>query len=333
VDEARIRAAADALREAEASLLLLGDRALRAEGLELASRIAQKTGVRFMAQGSSARVARGAGRVAIERVPHPVDLALNALAGARHIVLVGATPPVAFFAYPGKPSELAEPGSEIHTLAEPAEDQLDALARLADALDAHGAPILSPLTRPEIPRTAALDPTAIGAVLGSLLPDNAIVCDESITTGRNFFTSTHGAPPHDWLQLSGGAIGLGIPLATGAAIACPDRQVITLQADGSGMYTLQGLWTQARERLKVLTCIWSNRSYATLRGELANVGARNPGPAALGMLSLDDPALDWTSLARGLGVEAVRAVTVDGFADAFSAGLRANGPFLIEVVF
>jgi acetolactate synthase I/II/III large subunit len=158
-----------------------------------------------------------------------------------------------------------------------------------------------------------------------------VVCDESVTTGRGFFPLTRGAAPHDWLQITGGAIGLGIPLATGAAVAVPDRKVINLEADGSGMYTLQALWTQAREQLDVLTVIWANRSYAILRGELANVGARNPGRKALDMLSLDNPALDWVSLAKGMGVEGKRVTTIDAFADAFRAALRRRGPFLIEV--
>lgn len=158
-----------------------------------------------------------------------------------------------------------------------------------------------------------------------------MICDESITTGRNFFALTRDAAPHSWLQLSGGSIGLGIPMATGAAIACPGRKVINLQADGSGLYTAQALWTQARERLDVVTLIWSNRSYAILRAELANVGAHNPGPKALGMLSLDNPAIDWVSLARGFGVEGRRVETLEDFIAAFRHGLDTPGPHLIEV--
>jgi acetolactate synthase-1/2/3 large subunit len=169
-------------------------------------------------------------------------------------------------------------------------------------------------------------------VVGALLPDDAIVCDESVTTGRSFFSETHSAPPHDWLQLTGGSIGLGIPLAVGAAIACPGRQVVALQADGSALYTVQGLWTQARENLKVLTCIWSNRSYAILRNELTAVGVQQPGQSAIDMLSLDRPAIDWVRLAQGLGVDARRVETVEDFSRIFQAGLAADGPFLIEVV-
>ncbi len=331
VDESEVRAAGEALREGARTLLLLGDRAVRAEGLELAMRIAQRTGARRMAQTSNARMERGVGRPAVERVPYPVDAALQALADFDTIILVGATPPVAFFGYPGKPSELAPPHCRILTLAAPHEDQIDALARLAEAVAAPRRISIPAAERPDLPPDGPLTPTGIAAVLGALIPEQAIICDESVTTGRAFFGQTHGARPHDWLQLTGGSIGLGIPMSVGAAVACPDRKVITLQADGSGLYTVQGLWTQAREKLDVLTCIWSNRSYAILRGELSAVGARNPGPAALNMLSLDQPAIDWVSVARGFGIDARRVSSIREFADVFEAALRP-GPFLIEVV-
>ena len=185
-------------------------------------------------------------------------------------------------------------------------------------------------SRPPLP-TGPLTPARIADVLGALLPEGAIVVDESVTTGRSFFRYTDGSAPHTWLQLTGGAIGLGVPMATGAAVACPDRRVVNLQADGSALYTAQCLWTQARERLDVLTLIWSNRAYAILRAELANVGA-NPGRKALDMLSLDDPPLDWVALAKGYGVEAVRVETVAALADAMREGLKRRGPFLVEVM-
>ncbi len=329
--EEALRAAAEALRSGEPALLFLGHQAVRARGSALAARIAARTGARFLAQGSNARMERGAGRVPIERLPYAVDLALAGLAEVKHLILVGAPPPVAFFAYPGKPSEFAPAACRIHRLAAPAEDQIDALERLAEAV---GAPAEAPLRDPpgpELPK-GPLSPETIGRVLGALIPENAVVCDESITTGRNFFPMTHGAPPHDWLQLTGGAIGEGIPLAIGAGVACPDRKVINLQADGSALYTAQGLWTQARENLDVLTLVWANRSYAILRAELANVGAENPGRKALDMLSLDDPAIDWVSLAKGYGVEARRAETLEELIAAFRAGLARRGPFLVEVV-
>ena len=333
VDQAAVRDTADLLAHGSATLLLIADVGLRADALAWASRLAQKTGCRVMAPGANARVERGAGRVSIGRIPYPVEQALQVLAGVKHLVLVGAAPPVAFFAYPGKPSVTTPPDCQIHTLAEPHEDLADALERLADAVGATKTkPMLAAHKVPEMPADQRLTPETIGAVVGALIPEGAIIVDESVTTGRNFFATTEGAPPHDWLQLTGGAIGEGMPLAVGAAVACPDRKVINLEADGSGMYTLQALWTEAREKLNVLTIIWANRAYRILRGELANVGAENPGRKAHDMLSLDDPALDWVSLARGCGVDGVRVATSDDFARAMKAGIAHNGPFLIEVV-
>ena len=329
VEAEAVTHAAVALRSGESAVLFLGDVAVRGEGRRLAARIAARTGATLMAATSNARVDRGAGTVPIERLPYPVDGARAALADVRHLVLVGTPAPVAFFAYPGKPSTLAPPTCDVLALARPEDDQIDALARLAEAVGADADAPLPRGERPALP-TGALDQDTIGYVIGALLPEGAIVCDESVTTGRNFFRATHAAAPHTWLQLTGGAIGLGIPMATGAAVACPDRKVINLQADGSALYTAQALWTQARERLDVLTLIWSNRAYAILRHELAGVGA-NPGRKALDMLSLDDPAVDWVALARGYGVEATRVETLAGLIDAMRAALPRRGPFLIEV--
>jgi acetolactate synthase-1/2/3 large subunit len=330
VSEDALCEAVAALRSGEPTLLLLGDRSLRANGLACAARIAAATGARVMAQTSNARMERGAGRLSVERLPYPVDLALAALKDVKHLILIGSTAPVAFFAYPGKPGELTREGCAIQALARPEEDQIDALERLADTLGAPAVPPTEPVSRPALP-SGPLNPDTIALVLGALLPENAIICDESITTGRNFFAATYAAPPHDWLQLTGGAIGLGIPLATGAAVACPDRKVINLQADGSALYTAQALWTQARENLDILTLVWANRSYAVLRAELANVGAENPGRKALDMLSLDNPPVDWVSLAKGFGVEARRVETLEDFVRAFQAGLARKGPYLVEV--
>ncbi|HLI10419.1 MAG TPA: acetolactate synthase large subunit [Alphaproteobacteria bacterium] len=332
VTAAAIDAAARRLRNGEPTLILLGGAALRAEGLALAQRIAAKSGARLLAQMSNARLERGAGRVAIERVPYPVDHALATLKEVRQLILVGARAPVAFFAYPGKPGALTPPGCDIQCLATPQEDAIGALAALAEAIGAPRQNTIPTPPRPPLPSGGPITSEAIAATLGALLPEGAIVCDESVTTGRGFFPMTAGAAPHDWLQLTGGAIGEGMPLALGAAVACPGRKVINLEADGSGMYTLQSLWTQAREGLNVLTLVWANRAYAILRHELANVGAGNPGRKALDILSLGNPDLDWVSLARGMGVEGRRAETVDELVRAFRAGLAAQGPFLIEVV-
>jgi acetolactate synthase I/II/III large subunit len=333
VDEAAVRDAASVAKLGPSTMLLIGDTGLRGDALAWASRIAATTGCRLMAPGANARVERGAGRVSIGRIPYPVDQALELLKDVKQLVLVGAAPPVAFFAYPGKPSVTTPAGCVISTLAEVHEDIADALARLAEAVGAAKAkPVLAAHKAPALPHEQKLDPVTIGAVVGALIPEGAIICDESVTTGRNFFATTEGAPPHDWLQLTGGAIGEGMPMAVGAAIACPDRKVINFEADGSAMYTVQALWTQAREKLNVLTIIWANRAYRILRNELANVGAENPGRKAHDMLSLDNPAIDWVSLARGLGVDGCRVTTTDDFARAMKAGIAEKGPYLIEVV-
>src|SRR5215213_7667382 len=293
--------AARVLRSGEPAVLFLGGPAVRGLGLELAGRISAGTGARLVAQTLSARKERGAGRVAPERLPYPVNAALETLVGTRHLLLVGTKAPVAFFAYPDKPSMLNPPDCEVRTLAGPAEDVVGALEALA-------------------------------AAVGALLPEGAVVVDEAITASAAFFSETRGAPPHDWLDVTGGAIGIGLPLATGAAVACPDRKVVCLQADGSAMYTVQALWTQAREDLDVTTIILNNRSYAILKRELANVGAGDAGRSALDMMELDRPALDWVDLARGMGVEGGRAKTMEELERQLAAGLRSESPYLVDLV-
>ncbi len=324
-----IESAARALRSGEPTLVLLGGRALRANSLGVAQAIVATSGARMLAQTSNARIERGVGRPSIERVPYPVDQAVSALADLKHIVLVGAGAPVGFFGYPGKPGLLAPPDCAIHVLTRPEQEPLDALHRLAEALGARQAPPAMGVA-PERVR-GAVTPEGFAQQLGALLPEGAIVADESVSFGRALFPATQDAAPHDWLQITGGAIGCGIPLATGAAVGAPGRRVVNLQADGSAMYTLQGLWTQARERLDVTTVILSNRKYAILLGEYRGVGA-NPGRTAADMMDLGNPDLDWLHLAAGMGVEAARADTLDAFGDVFEQANARPGPFLIELV-
>jgi acetolactate synthase I/II/III large subunit len=333
VDEARIKAVAEILRRGEPTVILAAGRMLRAEGLALGGAIASASGARLLAQMSNARLERGAGRVCVDRVPYPVDQALAMLKGVKHMVLVGAKAPVAFFAYPDKPSLLWPEDCAVHTLAEAHEDGMHALAWLAEELSVSARDaLLQPLAPPPLPGDGPLDIDSIACAVGALLPENAIVADEAIGSGRGMHPYTLGAQPHDWLQICGGAIGLGLPMATGAAVACPDRKVIGLQADGSAMYTLQALWTQAREGLDVTTVLFANRAYASLKHELFNVGARNPGRKALDMLEIGRPDLDFVSLARGMGVEAGRATTNAEFIRELRAGLASEGPYLIEAV-
>lgn len=327
-----ISEAARALRSGEPAVLFMGGHALREPGLTLAGRIAAKTGAHLLAQTLNARVERGAGRVAVDFLPYPVDDALATLAGARHLVLVGSRAPVAFFAYPDKPSALSPPQCETHTLATPGEDIVGALEALAEELGASQNAPVQVREKPAPPSGEAITPDAAAAAVATLLPEGAIVVDEALTAASAFMSRTRGAAAHDYLQVTGGAIGIGLPLATGAAVACPDRKVVCLQADGSAMYTVQALWTQAREGLDVTTLILNNRSYAILKHELANVGAGDAGRGALDMMELDRPALDWVDLARGMGVEAERATTMEELNRQFAAGLRSEGPYLIDLV-
>ena len=319
------------LRSGELAVLFMGGHALREPGLMLAGRIAAKTGARLLAETLNARVERGAGRVAVDFLPYPVDAALETLAGTRHLLLVGTKTPVAFFAYPGKPSALSPPQCETDTLATPGEDIVEALEALAEELGAPGnAPLQAREKHP--PSGEAITPDAAAAAVGTLLPEGAIVVDEALSAARAFMSRTRGAAAHDYLQVTGGAIGIGLPLATGAAVACPDRKVICLQADGSAMYTPQALWTQAREGLDVTTLLLNNRSYAILKQELANFAAGDAGRRALDMMELDRPALDWVGLARGLGVEAGRAKTMEELERQLATGLSSEGPYLIDLM-
>ena len=273
-------------------------------------------------------------------MPYPVDAAVELLKPYKHIITVAAKAPVAFFAYPEKPSSLYPPASTKHTLAHANEDCVAALDELADLLNANKAtPLIQSGDVAAIPSNAPLTANNIAATVAHLLPENAIVIDESITCAPSFFKETSKAAPHDWLQICGGSIGAGFPLATGAAVACPDRKVVALQADGSGMYTLQALWTQARENLDITTIVLSNRAYAILKHELKNVGAlaanavsKTTGSIAHDMMELSRPNLDWLSIAKGMGVEAGRATDVSSLAAEINRGLQSEGPYLIEAV-
>ncbi len=333
VDAAAVAHVGAALRNGRKTVILMSGKALRADALQVAARIAAKTGARLMAQQSNGRIERGAGRVPIERVPFAVDAALKALEGTEQLILVGARVPVAFFAYPGKPGVLIPENCQVITLAPSTHDLPDALRHLADAVGAGAETAITLAERGDIGLpTGALDASAVIRTIGALCPENAVICDESVSSGRDSFKWTWNAAPHDFLQITGGAIGIGIPLATGAAVACPDRKVILMQADGSGMYTPQGLWTQAREQLDVITVIFANRSYAILHNELKMMGAGEPGRNARRMLDLDTPPVDWVNMASAMGVEAARATDAASFVDLFRTALSRKGPFLIEAV-
>jgi acetolactate synthase I/II/III large subunit len=324
-----LRTVARMLCSGKPAMLFLNGQALREAGLVAAHRISQATGAKLLGPTHVPRMARGRGRVPVDRMPFVVDTALQVFAGFKYVILVGAKLPVGFFAYPGKPSLMVPKDCAVHVLAYPEQDAVDALQRLADEIGAPSSvPIKEEGPAPQI-ASGPFDSEAFGLTLAALLPENAIVCDDAVTSGRAIFPATFNAPPHDWIQSTGGAIGHGFPCATGAAVACPDRKVICLQGDGAGMYTLQALWTQARENLDVVNVIFANRVYKILYGELRATGVM-PGRASDTLFDLGRPDLDWLTLARGMGVEGVYVETLELFADAFRAACRRRGPFLIE---
>ncbi|HEX3589808.1 MAG TPA: acetolactate synthase large subunit [Pseudonocardiaceae bacterium] len=328
VDDDVVRSVATVLGSGEPAVLLIGGAALTEDGLLAASRIAEATGVRVFAETFPARLRRGAGLPAVERLGYLAEQVQHQLSGARHVVLVGARSPVSFFAYPGKASDLVPEGAAVHRLADVGDDCAGALANLADLVAAGTRPMRQAAARPALP-TGALSVQNWVDVIGALLPENAIISDEANTSGLLLPAATVGAPPHDVLTLTGGSIGQGLPLATGAAVACPDRPVVCLQADGSAMYTLSALWTHAREGLDVTTVVLANSAYAILRMELQRVGAQG-GQKASELLDLSRPDLDFVSLATGMGVPASRATTAEELAAQFEKATAEPGPHLIE---
>lgn len=331
-DDATVTAVAAAVRSGKKAALLLGGQALREPGLLAAARIAAQCGVKLLAEVFPTRLERGAGLPPVERIAYLAEMAGVQLADIEHLILVDAKAPVSFFAYPGKKSYLVPDSCTLHTLASPAQDAVASLDKLADALDATQArPELQPALRPGSPR-GRLTAAKVCKAVGHLLPENAILIDEAITSGLMLSAMTAGAPRHDLITLTGGAIGQGLPNAIGAAIACPSRPVLALIGDGSAMYTIQALWTMAREKLHVTSIIFNNASYSVLNVELERVGAAQAGPKARSQLDLHAPVLDFARLAQGMGVHAVRTATAEEFVKALEYALANPGPHLIEAV-
>ena len=321
----------EALRSGARTMILIGGDATRGPGLAAAARIAQATGAGLLCETFPTRLERGAGVPALDRLAYLAEAATAQLAGTEHLVLAGARSPVSFFAYPGMPSDLVPAGCTVHTLAGPG-GAAAALGALADELAPGTVAPVAAASRPPLP-TGALTSASAALVIGALLPDGAIVVDESNTSGLMLPEATAGAPVHDWLTLTGGAIGYGIPAAVGAAVAAPDRPVLCLESDGSAMYTISGLWTQARENLNVTTVLYDNSAYDILRLELQRVGAGSaPGPKALDLLDLSRPTMDFVKIAEGMGVSARRVATAEEFADALRAAFAEPGPHLIDAV-
>lgn len=325
------------LRSGERTAFLIAGRALYGKGLSLAGRVAGASNAKLFAPYPFTRLERGTGLPMVERIHYILEQAAEQLREFRHLILVGTPAPVSYFAYPGKNPFPMSPGCEVHTLAKPNEDSVGALQAVADAVHVNKGQTPSQIQttsqigeRPGAPQ-GEITLAGLAAAVGAVLPENAIVVDESMTSGRAMLPETVNAPPHDWLANTGGSIGIALPLAVGAAIACRERPVLCLSADGSGMYTLQALWTMAREGLRVTTVVFANRTYGVLKREFSSLGVGSPGSQALDLFEIGRPDLDWVRLAEGMGVPARRATSLEEFTKLLRAGFESQGPSLIEI--
>jgi acetolactate synthase-1/2/3 large subunit len=332
VDLARVREAAAALASGEPTLLLIGGHAGLERPLRLAAAIAQKTGARLFTDTFMSRLSRGRGRPKPERVPYLGEMAVPMLMGFRQCVVIGTKAPVGFFGYPNKPSTFLSPECKVHAPWAPENDLGDVLEALADAVGAAREPVVQDGALAGLPGPGKITIETFANATAALMPEGAIVSDEANSSGLWAYQAFQNAAPHDWLCLTGGAIGQGIPVAVGAAVACPGRPVINLQADGSAMYTIQGLWTAARENLHVITVLLNNKSYFVLNMELDRVGATAQSERSRSLLSLERPAMDFTAMARSMGVRAVRAEDNETYEKALRTALAEPGPHLIEVM-
>jgi acetolactate synthase I/II/III large subunit len=330
-DARTVERAGAMLRSGLRTAILMAGSALYGKGLSAAGRIAAATGAKLLAPYPFTRWQRGAGMPRVDRVQYVREQGIEQFKEFRQLILVGAHAPVAYFAYPGKSSVFTSPECEIHILARPGEDYVGALDAMAAALPARCTELSAEKDEPRPRVSGPITLPGLAAVVGALLPENAIVVDESMTSGRGLLAATKSAPPHEWLGNTGGSIGIALPLAVGAAAACPDRRVLCLTADGSAMYTLQALWTMAREGLNVTTVVFANRDYAVLKREFSYLGMGSPGARAADMFEIGRPDLDWILLAKGMGVPGIRVTSLDAFGKALREGLEGGGPTLIEV--
>lgn len=330
-EHSRVHAAAREIRAAKNPVVLLGSHACRDEGLRAAGRL-QAAGVRVMADTFIARLRRGAGIFSPQRIQYHGELAMRDLDGVDLVILAGTTTPVAFFAYPDRPSVLLPADADVMSLADRSEDAVSALEILAEAVSAPTEGARQPYDVARSSPSGALSAQLAGISIARHLPESAIVCDDSVTSRVGIAGPAVTCAPHEVLALTGGAIGAGLPMAIGAAVAASERKVVSLNGDGAAMYTVQALWTIARENLDIITVIFANNRYQILNTEMARTAAGNIGPQAARLLDLGNPEIEWTGLARSLGVEAVRCDTAEAFDDAFGMAMRRRGPLLIQAV-
>jgi acetolactate synthase-1/2/3 large subunit len=334
VAAAKVAEAAAMLQSGAPAMIMIGGKQISADMGVMLSKLAAATGARVCLETFPTRVARGAGRGKLEKLPYLAEMAIDHLAGVKNLILLGAKSPVSFFAYPGVPSVLPAEDCQQLQLALPDEDIAICLAELLEAVGGNDAePQLHTRAVPELP-SGVLNVQSLGQSLSALLPDNAVVVDDSATAGLICYPVTETSAPHDWLALTGGSIGFGLPNAVGAAVACPERKIVCLEGDGSAMYTIQALWTMARENLDVTVVIFNNQKYSILELEFLRTGARGgvPGPNAASMLNIGSPNMDFVAMARGMGVAATRATTAEEFNEQFADAMATPGPRLIDAM-
>jgi acetolactate synthase-1/2/3 large subunit len=320
------------LSRGKKTAILLGRRVLLEEGLLAAAKISEKTGAKLFCEVFPTRLQRGAGLPHVERIAYLAELAAVQLRGYEHLIIIDTQAPVSFFAYPNKESYLVPARCKVHHLVSAGQDALLSLQAIVDAVDAREVkPNLQQANRPELP-VGKLNAAKVCQAVGALMPDNVIISDEAQTSGLKLPTYTAGCPRHDILTLTGGAIGQGLPVAIGAAIAGNDQPVIALVGDGSAMYTIQSLWTLMNENLDVTVIVLNNRSYAILNIELERVGAKGDGPKAKSQLDLSKTPIDFVAMAKGMGMPARKATTAEEFNDALAAAIREPGPHLIDAI-
>ena len=326
---AHIDAAIAELEKAKNPVIYIGGRACLEDGMAAAARIAKHFNCRLVMETFAPRISRGAGRPVPTRLNYFGAAALEDLKGCDVLFVVGSKPPISFFAYPNSPSELTPDGADVFTLGGPSDDVETALQILANQLQAPDADMVTQLAMPLGDVDEALNPVSIGMSLCRHMPKHSVVCDDSTTAGLALFPTTQAAAAHEWLCLTGGAIGIGMPMAVGAAFAAPKSTIFALCGDGAAAYTLQALWTQAREQQNIINIVFVNHSYRVLNMELSRVGAGEPGPAAQSMLDLSNPKMDWASLGEGFGVPSVRVTTIGEFETALMHAVKTSGPHLI----
>lgn len=333
--ESTLERASAALIEPDGTAVIVGGDLLRTEGQETLERLTRCQNLTVWANTFPARMDRGYGRPRVRRLPYLPEMAIAALENTRRVVIAGGANPVPFFGYPHLPDRLVTEECEIITLtSDPsaAPSSIAALMPNAEELTLLGSTHIEPATKDD--DNAALNPANFASVVAELLPADTIVVDESNTLGLNLEEATANAAAHTWLPaLTGGAIGHGLGMAIGAALAAPERRVLALIADGSSLYTPQALWTHASETLNITTVILSNRSYGILNFELHRLGSEAETEGAKRLLSLSPPSIDHIRLATGFGVPAARASTVGELIDALTSAWLSRGPSLIEAEF